>query len=242
MLHRIADGRTDLVFDYLTEGHAADAVDGNGVSLMKWCAYYGDVSAIRYLIDRSASLNSLGDNLDLNGAAFHGHWQLCQFLIEKGADVNHPLPDTGETPLHAALSHAQRPAYNLVLRVLLGAGADPNIATKVGVETGCFMRDCRTRGETPLHRAAAFGDAEAIRLLLNAGAVIDARDANSDTPLSWASWHSRPGAILQLLCHGPHTISSAGVAHYTSDHGAGWGGMEKSLKGKPHSWQSRPQF
>ena len=49
MLERIADGRTDLVFDYLAQGHAADAVDGGGVSLIKWCAYYGDVSAIHFL-------------------------------------------------------------------------------------------------------------------------------------------------------------------------------------------------
>jgi ankyrin repeat protein len=235
LLHRITDGRTDLVFDYLAAGHPADSVDANGVSLLKWCAYYGDVSAIRFLIERGAALESLGENLDLNGAAFHGHWQLCQFLIERGAEVNHALPETGETPLHAALSHAGRPAYNLVLRVLLAAGADPTRATKVGRETGCFMRDCRTRGETPLHRAAAFGDAEAIQILLDAGAVVDVRDAHGDSPLAWASWHQRPGAILQLLCHGPHRISSAGVAHYTGDHGAGWGGMEKSLKGKPHT-------
>ena len=48
-------------------------------------------------------------NLDLNGAVFHGHWQLCEFLIEHGADVNHPLPDTGETPLHSALCKADNP-------------------------------------------------------------------------------------------------------------------------------------
>jgi ankyrin repeat protein len=234
MLQRIADGRTDLVFDHLAAGNAADSVDANGVSLLQWCAYYGDVSAIRYLIEKGAALESLGENLDLNGAAFHGHWQLCQFLIERGADANHALADTGETPLHAALCKAQRPAYNLVVRVLLAAGTDPNRATKPGIETGCFMRDCRTRGETPLHRAAAFGDAEAIQLLLDAGATKDARDAQGETPLSWASWHSRPGAILQLLCYGKHSISAAGVAHYTGDHGAGWGGMERSLKGKPH--------
>ena len=180
------------------------------------------------------SLDALGENFDLNGAAFHGHWQWCQFLIERGADVNFPLPGTGETPLHTALCKANRPAYNLVLKVLLANGADPNRATRLGVETGSFMRDCRTRGETPLHRAAAFGDAEAIQLLLNAGAVIDAKDAHCDTPLSWASWHLRPGAILQLLCHGKHTISAAGVRHYTTDHGAGWGGLEASLRGKPH--------
>jgi uncharacterized protein len=208
--------------------------------LMRWCAYYGDVSAIRYLVSRGASLGGLGENLDLNAAAYHGHWQLCQFLIEHGADVNHPLPDTGETPLHAALCKANRPAYNLVLKVLLAGKADPNQAAKVGVETGSFMRDCRTRGETPLHRAAAFGDADAIRLLLDAGAAIDARDTNGDTPLSWASWHLRPGAILRMLCYGDHRISPAGAAHYTGDHGQGWGGLEASLRGKPHLRPAAP--
>ena len=196
MLERIADGRTDLVLDYLAQGHAANSVDGGGVSLIQWCAYHGDVSAIRYLVSRGASLDALGANLDLNGASFHGHWQLCEFLIEHGADVNHPLPDTGETPLHSALSKTNRPVFNRVLKVLLAHGADPNRATKPGVETDSFMRDCRTKGETPLHRAAAFGDAEAIQLLLDAGAEVDARDASGDTPLSWASWYLRPRSIL----------------------------------------------
>jgi uncharacterized protein len=207
MFERIADGRTDLVFDYLAQGHAANSVDAGGVSLMQWCAYYGDVSAIRYLVSRGASLEALGANLDLNAASFHGHWQLCQFLIEHGAVVNHPLPDTGETPLHSALCKTNRTVFNRVLKVLLSHGADPNRATNVGVETDSFMRDCRTRGETPLHRAAAFGDAEAIQLLLEAGAVIDARDANGDTPLSWASWHLRPRVILRMLCHGKYSVS-----------------------------------
>jgi ankyrin repeat protein len=234
MLARIADGRTDLIFDFLAQGHPADTVDGDGVSLIKWCAYYGDVSAVRYLVRRGAALDSLGDNLDLNGAAFHGHWQLCQFLIENGADVNHALNDTGETPLHAATCKAHRPAFDLVVKVLLAAGANPNCATKPGVETGAFMRDCRTKGETPLHRAAAFSTEETIRMLLDAGAVIDTRDANGETPLSWASWHLRSGAILKQLCYGVHTMSARGVAHYTSDGGFGWGGMDASLRGKPH--------
>jgi hypothetical protein len=45
MLEKITDGRTDLVFEYLAEGHAANAADRAGVSLIQWCAYYGDVSA-----------------------------------------------------------------------------------------------------------------------------------------------------------------------------------------------------
>jgi len=232
MLERIVDGRTDLVFDYVAEGHAASSADRQGVSLIQWCAYYGDVSAMRFLLANGESLGSLGDNLGLHSAAFHGHWRLCQFLIEKGADVNRPLAGTGETPLHAALCKANRPAYTLVLRVLLGHKANPNCATKAGSETGALMRDARTKGETPLHRAAAFGSAEAIQLLLDADAKVDAKDANGDSPLSWASWHLRPDSILRMLCHGGFTVHPE--RNSSADHGAGWGEMEKSLLGKPH--------
>lgn len=200
MLDRIAEGRTDLVFEYVAAGHPAATRDGRGVSLLEHCAYYGDVSAIRFLLGHGESLATLGHDLGLNAAAFHGHWRLCQFLIERGADVNRPLEGTGETPLHAALCTANRLAHDLVLRVLLGAGANPRVATRPGVPTGSFMRDCRTRAETPLHRAAAFGTEGTIQLLLDAGAAKEARDMNGDSPLSWASWHLRPDPILRQLC------------------------------------------
>ncbi len=222
MLEKIRDGRTDLVFEYVAAGHSATDSDNNAVSLIQWCAYYGDVSAIRFLLAGGESLESLGDTLDLNGAAFHGHWQLCQFLIENGADVNHPLPDSGEVPLHAATSKSQRPEYNHVIRVLLAGGADPKRATAASAETGDFMRDCRTKGETPLHRAAAFGTEETIQLLLDAGATIDARDMNGDSPLTWASWYSRPAGILRKLCFGDNSIHPDSAP------------MAIHLLGKPH--------
>ena len=232
MLERIVDGRTDLVFEYLAEGHLANSADDDGVSLIKWCAYYGDVSAIRFLLSNGESLESLGDNLGLNGAAYHGHWRLCQFLIENGADANRPLPDTGETPLHAAVCKPNRPACRLVLKVLLANGANPNCVAKASAETGAFMRDARTKAETPLHRAAAFGTEEAIQLLLDAGANRDAKDMSGDTPLSWASWHLRPDPILRKLCYGGFAIHPDRQS--TFDHGMGWGGLDASLLGTPH--------
>ncbi len=206
LLSQITRGRTDVVFEYLAAGNAATSTDESGVSLLKWCAYYGDVSSIRFLLANGETLESLGANLDLNGAAFHGHWRLCQFLIEQGAEVNNPLPDTGETPLHAALCTTDRLAHEVVVKVLLAHGADPNRATNPAVETGCFMRDCRTKGETPLHRAAAFGSEETIEMLIKAGAAIEAKDMNGDSPLSWASWHLRPDSILKKLCYGEFRI------------------------------------
>jgi ankyrin repeat protein len=232
MLDRISDGRTDLVFDYVGAGHPASACDSGGVPLIKWCAYYGDVSAIRFLLSKGETLASLGDNLDLNGAAFHGHWRLCQYLIENGADASIGLPGSGETPLHAALSKANRPTTEAVVSVLIAAGADPNRATIPGAVTGSFMRDCRTRGETPLHRAAAFAGEGVIDLLLGAGAARDARDRNGDSPLTWASWHLRPASILRKLCFDTFSIHPS--AHWTGDHGAGWTGLDAHLSGKPH--------
>lgn len=223
ILDELVDGRTDLVFEYLAEGHAAHSVDADGVSLIRWCAYYGDVSAIKFLLANGESLSALGDNYGLDATCFHGYWRLCQFLLERGADANRPLPDTGETPLHTALCTTTRPAHNLVMKVLLANGANPNCATKGHVETGGFMRDVRTKGETPLHRAAAFGDEEAIQMLLDAGAVIDAKDMNGDSPLSWASWHVRPASILRKLCYGNFRIRP--------DYG---GGMAANLLGKFH--------
>lgn len=220
---QIVDGRTDLVFDLISSGMPATSVDEHGTPIVGWCAYYGDVSAIRYLLAHGESIHALGDNLDLNGAAFHGHWRLSRYLIEQGADVNKPLVDTGETPLHAALCTSDRLAHDLVLRVLLQCGANANVATRPGVETGGFMRDSRTKGETPLHRAAAFGTVETIQLLLDAGARIDALDANGDSPLTWASWYLRPDPILRMLCYSGYSVRS------------GRRSMAACLQGEPHA-------
>ena len=121
------------------------------MSLIQWCVYYGDVSAIKFLLLHGESLDSLGENFDLNGAVFHGYPRLCQFLIEQGANENKPLLGTGETPLH---------------------------------------------------RAAAFGSEQSIQMLLDAEARLDAKDIHGDSPLTWASWHLRPRSILRLLCYG----------------------------------------
>jgi ankyrin repeat protein len=83
--------------------------------------------------------------------------------------------------------------------LLLDYGADPNAKTKPGVRSFFFWRDARTRGETPLHRAAAYCSAGVIKMLLNAGADATLRDVNGDSPLGWASWHLRERTIIDLL-------------------------------------------
>jgi uncharacterized protein len=235
MIQKLIDGRTDLVFDLLKNGLSAKTTDENGTPLIRWCAYYGDVSAVKFLLSKGASTDDLGENYDLNGAAFHGHWQLCQYLLEQGANPNHAISETSETILHNALCTPNRPATNFIVKLLLAYGANPNAQTKPKVETGGFMRDAFTKQETPLHRAAAFGNEETIQLLLDAGADKTIKDMNDDSPLSWASWHNRPGKILSLLCYGKHQLHTLHVKNMQSDHGAGWGGGVSIMRlGKIH--------
>lgn len=206
MLERIAAGRTDLIFDWLAaSGDPGASVDG--AELIGWCAYYGDVSAMRRLVEAGVPLERLGRNLGLGGAAFHGHWQLCAWLIEQGADPNDADPDSGETALHNAVSRRDSPGMEAVVTVLLAAGAEPNKATVAGTETGAFMRDVRNRGEGVLHRAAAYAPKSVIERLIAAGARIDQRDAQGDSSLSWASWALRETAILCLLTFPPHRVN-----------------------------------
>lgn len=206
MLERIAAGRTDLIFDWIAGGGDPRA-SVEGADLIGWCAYYGDVSAIRRLVEADVPLDGLGRNLGLGGAAFHGHWRLCAYLLDRGADPDDADPESGETALHNAVSRRDSPAMEAVVAVLLAAGADPNKATIAGSETGCFMRDVRNRGEGTLHRAAAYAPQGVIERLIAAGAVIDQRDAQGDSPLSWASWARRDTAVLCLLQFPPHRVN-----------------------------------
>ena len=232
ILDRIRRGRTDLVFELLKLPDWRDALSEGDVKPLQWFVYYNDTTALKAVLNAGGDLESVDLNQELGHASFFGHWKVVDFLITLGADVNHALPDTGETPLHSALCKAGRPYFLYVVKLLVENGADVNAKTIPGRETGAFMRDVRTKGETPLHRAAAYGDEEMIAYLIEKGANREARDANGDSPLTWASEHLRPGSVLKLLAFPPHYIGDNHVTKITSDHGCGWGnGMERNFLG-----------
>jgi ankyrin repeat protein len=233
LLDLISRGRTDLVFDLLALPDWRDILGQGENRTLQWFVYYDDTTALKAVLSAGGDLSSIDLDRELGHAAFFGHWKVADFLISHGANVNYALPETGETPLHSALCKAGRPYFLNVIRVLVENGAEVNAQTIPNKETGAFMRDVRTKGETPLHRAAAYGDEAMIAYLIEHGADREARDANDDSPLTWASEHLRPGAILRLLAFPPHFVSESGAAAMTSDHGCGWGyGMERNTMGE----------
>lgn len=241
LLDHISRGRTDLVFDLLALPDWKDVLHEGEIKALQWFVYYNDTTALKAVLSAGGDLSSLDLNQELGHASFFGHWKICDFLIKHGADVNFAQADTGETALHSALAKAGRPYYFYVVRLLVEKGADVNARTVPGKETGAFMRDVRTKGETPLHRAAAYADERTIEFLIDHGADRVTRDAHGDSPLTWASEHLRPGAILKLLAFEPHHISEKAAKIITSDHGCGWGnGMERKFLGDflPESFET----
>lgn len=233
LLERISKGHTDALVALLQCDDWHSAITQQRVSVWNWLVYYNDVTGLRLLMDRLGQCDALDIHAALVEASFYGHWRVCAWLIEQGADVNYALPDTGETPLHAAFCKAGRPFFYYVHKLLLKHGANPNAVCKNGVACESFMRDVRTRGETPLHRAAAYGEAKSIALLIEYGADVTKVDAHGDSPISYARFHLRPGAILKLLEFDSHRIHQWSVDNIVSDHGDAWGdGMDMKFLGE----------
>ena len=163
-------------------------------------------AVMEYLLSNGADPNrqtNEGGHSVLLGIAYLNNAECVRLLLEAGADPHALVPETGENALHAALAGAGEnfPASDRheTVRLLLDRGAEPNRRTIPGRVTLAFWRDVRTRGETPLHRAAAYAAEETVRLLLASGADKTLRDANGDSPQSWASWHWRPWPLINLL-------------------------------------------
>lgn len=127
----------------------------------------------------------------------HGDVECVRLLLEGGADVNRQNEHNHETAMHYAAS-GDNPE---MVQLLLKYDADIGMKTKPRMRTYYLWRDARVRGETPLHRAAAWGSREVIQILLDAGANPTQIDINKDTPLSYASWHRRDKEIIDLLAY-----------------------------------------
>ena len=87
--------------------------------------------------------------------------KVCEVLIKGGADVNY-VGMLGGTPLEFALRFCQAPS----VKVLLDAGADPNLAPPL-------PNSDEKHGSSPMLHAVDKGCADSILLLLQAGATFD---------------------------------------------------------------------
>ena len=185
-------GDLETVARLIENGADPNCVDQHGMGPL--LNFHPEVT--RYLLDHGADPDlQRNENIAPVILGVCGHFDCLRLMIEAGANVNRASEHNGVTALHVVSGGNDTHAVQL----LLDHGANPNARTKPGMKTYELWRDARVRGETPLHRAAAWGSPEVIQLLLDAGSDPTIRDANKDTPLSWASWYRRDKSIVDQL-------------------------------------------
>ena len=158
-------------------------------------AYAGDVGEVKRVIAAGAAVNeqdamgmtALHHAVSLEAHNHHpeGHHVACaQALLKAGANANARTADGDGAPLYRAVYNPD------LVDALLRAGADPNYALGQ---------------RTPLISAAYHGDilctasTDSAKLLLKAGANVNAEESGGFTALSTAAVYGCPGMVRVLL-------------------------------------------
>ncbi len=199
-LHKVAQkGRLDAIRVLLAEGASVHIKDTYGVTPLHDAAFKGHKDAVELLWANGANIDNTttAGSTPLMDAAGCGHLEVVVFLLSKGANV--ATRANFKTPFLEASSGG----HTAIMKVLLEAGA--NVKDRFGSWT------------TPLHNAAVRGDLEATKLLLNAGADVDAQDAlkNGWTALALAAKNGHKDVVELLLEAGAdreHYVRQRGTA------------------------------
>jgi uncharacterized protein len=208
----------------LKAGAKATARTERGITALSLAIANGNASMVELLLKAGADASETepGGETVLMHAAAVGVLPVVKLLLKQGAAVDTREARYGQT----ALMFASRAGHVDVVAALLAAGAQANVATKVGsapafvapnsvpgfgfgvgilrggVPADRGRREPQPGGLTPMHYAARHDHVEVAKRLLQAGADVNAREANGITPLLMAISNDNVAAAQWLLAKG----------------------------------------
>lgn len=158
-----------VIVALLDAGANPQASDGDGVSALRHAVRAGKNDIAAHL--RAQGADDDGTDVDrFIGACLNGDRRTAERLRADDPGLSERLTEQDQAVIVDAAG--SRPPETLAL--MLDLGLSPHTRNDLG--------------EQPLHNAAYFGNAAAVRLLLDAGADTNARDTRFDaTPLAYAT-------------------------------------------------------
>jgi len=213
---------TETVDALIRAGAQVRTASRHGVTPLYLAADQGNAAMIRRLIAAGADANGTdvsGDTV-LMAAVRSGRTEAVHSLLDAGAQVNTAEPQVG----HTALMWAVREDRPELVSLLLGRGASLEVKTRTGARpaarppgagggshgVGIVRGGVPPQGEqqpapggmTALSFAAREGRLEAARLLIDAGADVNAREANGISALVMAITNRHTAVAALLLSRG----------------------------------------
>src|SRR5499427_3230509 len=189
-----------------------------GLTPLLYAARSGCTDCVKELLDAGADPNRPNPDgvTPLMVAIDNFAYDTAKLLFERGANP-HVWDWWGRTALYTAIdmntysldAYAERTGPPIVTtkttalelaRLFLAAGVNPNTQLNMhrpgrGGNSGRFADEILTTGATPMLRAAASQDAEAVRLLLEYKGRVDVPNVMGVTPLiAAAGWGMRPNS------------------------------------------------
>ncbi|CAH2326198.1 phosphatase 1 regulatory subunit 12A-like isoform X1 [Pelobates cultripes] len=202
-------GDREEVRELLAAGAPINGTNVDGLTALHQACIDENIEMVQFLVENGAAVNQPDNEgwTPLHAAASCGFVNIAQYLISKGASVA-SVNSEGELPLDVSHESAME---KLLKSEIKKQGVDLDVARRE--EEELMLRDARlwlnsrkvedlrhpTTGATALHVAAAKGYTEVIRLLLQLGFDVDARDFDGWTPLHAAAHWGQPDAC-RLLC------------------------------------------
>lgn len=193
--HSAVGGKSENILRLIELGCNVSKVDHIESSAIHLAAENGHTEGVRFLLEHGASVKIANCFFmtPFTLAVKNGHLKTIKLLLKNGCDFSVVNDETGMLPLHHAVEGGHVDVVKLIL------------------QSNCSVFGKTNGGNTVLHLATSL---ELVRLLVEQGADIHARNCCSKTPLHAAAGKGLSDTVNFLLDQGAH-VNAADDAGYS---------------------------
>ncbi|WP_375316490.1 ankyrin repeat domain-containing protein [Wolbachia endosymbiont (group A) of Colletes cunicularius] len=215
------ESNLEMVKYLIAEGSDINAKNASGSKPIHIAAREGHRDTVEFFLSKGLSVNDPGaaNQTLLHYAAMKGQLEVVKYLISEGADVN-AQDANGLSPVHIAANFG----YKDVIEVLLKNGAIYNGIDKFSrkpLEMAKGKNVINLLASTEkLFKAVKHNNSVEVESCIEVGASVNAKNADSGTPLHYAVWKGYDAIVNVLLQNkaDPNAVINNGITplHYAA--------------------------